>query len=155
VPDPHRRRSDVTVRELPVGRYGTPRRPRSRRRWYWGLLAAFVVAGLVVAYVAYQNLGTQPINPQVTSYHVVDDHTVTATFTVDRNHPDQAADCIVYALSADGGEAARGEVYVPPSGSTIQLSTTLRTDKRATTIEFYGCSYQVPSYLTKSMPPSG
>jgi hypothetical protein len=145
----------VTVRERPAGRYGTERKPRSRRWWYWSLLAAFVAAGVVVAYVAYQNLGATPIDPEVTAYRVVDDGTVTATFTVDRDHPNQAADCIVYALAADGSEAARGEVYVPPSETTIQLSTELRTDKRATTVEFYGCSYQVPSYLTKSMPPSG
>jgi hypothetical protein len=145
----------VAVRELPVGRYGTPPKARSRRWRYWTLLAVFVVAGIVVAIVAYKNLGSTPIDPEVSAYHVVDDGTVTATFTVDRNHPDQAADCIVYALSGDGDEAARAEIYVPPSESTIQLSTTLRTDKRATTVEFYGCSYQVPGYLTKSMPPSG
>ncbi|HVV18831.1 MAG TPA: DUF4307 domain-containing protein [Pseudonocardiaceae bacterium] len=145
----------MAVRERPAGRYGAPRSTRSRRWWYWALLAVFVVAGTVVAYVAYQNLGANPIDPEVTSYHVVDDGTVTATFTVDRDHPDQAADCIIYALSADGSEVARGEVYVPPSETTIQLSDTLRTDKRATTVEFYGCSYQVPPYLTKSMPPSG
>jgi hypothetical protein len=145
----------VTVLERPAGRYGAQRKRSSRRWWYWSLLAAFVVAGVVVAYVAYENLGADPFDPEVTAYHVVNDGDVTATFTVDRNHPNQAADCIVYALAADGSEAARGEVYIPPSGTTIQLSTELRTDKRATTVEFYGCSYQVPSYLTKSMPPSG
>lgn len=145
----------MAVRELPAGRYGTPKSKRGRRWWYWGLLAVFVVAGLIVAYVAYENLGATPIDPHVTAYHVVDENTVTATFTVDRNHPNQAADCIVYALAGDGSEVARSEVYVPPSETTIQLSATLRTDKRATTVEFYGCSYQVPSYLTKSMPPSG
>ena len=145
----------MAVREVPAGRYGTPRGKASRRWWYWALLAAFVVAGLVVAYVAYQNLGATPIDPEVSAYHVVDDQTVTASFTVDRNHPDQPADCIVYALSADGSEVARGEVYVPPSESTIKLSVELRTSERATTVEFYGCSYQVPSYLTKSVPPSG
>jgi hypothetical protein len=147
--------SDTSVRALPAGRYGVPKSRRTRRWWYWALLALFVVAGVVVAYVAYENLGATPIDAEVTAYHVVDDGSVTATFTVDRNHPEQAADCIVYALSADGSEVARSEVFVPPSGSTVQMSTELRTVKRATTVEFYGCSYQVPAYLTKSMPPSG
>lgn len=145
----------MAVSGLPAGRYGSPGSNRSRRRWYWALLAVFVVAGLVIAYVAYRNLGANPINPQVTKYHVVDDSTVTASFTVDRDHPERPADCIVFALSADGSEVARGEVYVPRSESTIQLSVKLRTVSRATTVEFYGCSYQVPGYLTKSMPPSG
>jgi hypothetical protein len=145
----------VAVRDLPAGRYGVPKSKRTRRWWYWTLLAAFLVAGLIVAYVAYQNLGATPIDPEVTAYHVVNDSEVTATFSVGRNHPDQAADCIVYALSADGSEVARGEVYVPPNGTADKLSVELRTVERATTVEFYGCSYQVPAYLTKSMPPSG
>ena len=145
----------MAVPGVPAGRYGKPRSAARRRWWYWALLGAFLVAGLVVAYVAYVNLGANPIDPEVSAYHVVDDGTVTASFTVDRNHPDRPADCIVYALSADGSEVARGEVYVPPSESTVKLSVELRTVKRATTVEFYGCSYQVPSYLTKSMPPSG
>ncbi|HKN97980.1 MAG TPA: DUF4307 domain-containing protein [Pseudonocardiaceae bacterium] len=145
----------MAVRELPPGRYGTPKSKGTRRWWYWSLLAGFVVAGLIVAYVAYQNLGATPIDPEVTAYHVVSDSEVTATFTVGRNHPDQAADCIVYALSADGSEVARGEVYVPPNGTARTLPVELRTVARATTVEFYGCSYQVPAWLTKSMPPSG
>ncbi|HEX4702829.1 MAG TPA: DUF4307 domain-containing protein [Pseudonocardiaceae bacterium] len=145
----------MTVSELPAGRYGKPKTRKSRRWWYWSLLLAFIAVGAVVAYVAYQNLGADPIDAEVTTYHVVDDGHVTATFTVQRNHPNQAADCIAYALSSDGDEVARAEIYVPPSETTIELSTGLRTDKRATTVQFYGCSYQVPSYLTKSMPPSG
>jgi Domain of unknown function (DUF4307) len=145
----------VAVRQVPTGRYGRPTDGKRRRWRYWTILAAFIVAGLVIAYVAYQNLGGGPITPTVTTYHVVDDHTVTAGMTVDRDDPHKPADCILYALSADGDEAGRIEVYVPPSETTIQLSAQLRTDKRATTVEFYGCSYQVPSYLTKSMPPSG
>lgn len=145
----------MAVRELPAGRYGTPRNRRTRRWWYWSLLGVFVAAGVIVAYVAYQNLGATPFDPQVTAYRVVSDSEVTASFTVARNHPDRAADCIVYALSADGSEVARGEVYVPPNGTGNNLSVKLRTVERATTVEFYGCSYQVPGYLTKSMPPSG
>jgi uncharacterized protein DUF4307 len=145
----------VTVRERPLGRYGSPK-PRGRRKWWsWGLLSAFLVAGVIVAYVGYRNLGSNPFDPEVTSYHVVSDEQVDFDFTVDRDHPEQAADCIAYALAADGSEVGRRELYLPPSGTTIQLNTELRTDKRATTVEFYGCSYQVPTYLTKSMPPSG
>lgn len=145
----------MAVRERPAGRYGAPK-PKGRRRWrYWALLGAFLLAGLVVAYVGYRNLGATPIDPEVTSYQVIDDHTVGAGFTVDRDHPDRAADCIVYALAADGSEVGRREIYIPPSETTIQLNTEFRTAQRATTVEFYGCSYQVPGYLTKSMPPSG
>ncbi|HEX3790200.1 MAG TPA: DUF4307 domain-containing protein [Pseudonocardiaceae bacterium] len=146
---------DTAVADRPIGRYEKPRRTGRRRWWYWTILAAFVVAGVIVAYVGYENLGATPIDPEVSTYNVIDDHTIAFSFTVTRNHPDQAADCIAYALSADGDEAGREEIYVPPSGTSIQLNSRFQTDKRATTVEFYGCSYQVPAYLTKSMPPSG
>jgi hypothetical protein len=145
----------MTVGTRPAGRYGAPPKAGLRRTRYWVLLGGFVAAGVVIAVVAYRNLGAEPITPALTSYHVTDDHRVTAVFTVDRNDPRRAADCIVFALSADGDEVGRMEAYVPPSGTTVQLTSELRTAKRATTVEFYGCSYQVPSYLTKSMPPSG
>lgn len=145
--------SAVTDRR-PAGRYS--RAPRKRSRWtYWGLLAAFVIAGVVVAIVGYDNLGANPIDAQVDAYHVVDDQTVTATLNITRDHPNEAADCIVYAPAADGSEVGRIEVYISPSGSTTTVNATLRTVKRATTVEVYGCSYQVPGYLTRTIRPSG
>ncbi|HWE91152.1 MAG TPA: DUF4307 domain-containing protein [Pseudonocardiaceae bacterium] len=145
---------DVLAARRPVGRYR--RAPRKRSRWtYWGLLAAFVIAGVVVAIVGYDNLGATPIDAEVSAYNVVDDHTITVALTVDRDHPDQAADCVLYAPAADGSEVGRIELYVPPSESTAVLNATLRTVKRATTVEVYGCSYQVPAYLTKTIRPSG
>lgn len=139
----------------PADRYGRVMK-RSRRRWvYWSLLGVFIVAGGVVAYVGYENLGANPIDAEVSSYHVVSDHEVDVSFTVTRDHPDQAADCILDAPAADGSEVGRREVYVPAGENVGTLSTVLQTDKRATTAEFYGCSYQVPAYLAKSMPPSG
>jgi hypothetical protein len=135
-------------------RYG--KKPRHKRpRWvYWSLLGAFVLAGLVIAYVGYQNLGATPIDAEVASYQVVDDHTVSVTFTVTKDHPERAADCILDTPAASGAEVGRREVFVPPGENGI-LRTTVQTTQRATTAEFFGCSYQVPGYLTKSMPPSG
>ena len=145
----------MTAPGAPTGRYG-PVMKRSRRRWvYWSLLSAFIVAGGVVAYVGYENLGATPIDAEVSTYHVVNDHEIDVTFTVTKDHPDQAADCIIDAPAADGSEAGRREVLIPAGGNVGTLTTTLQTDERATTAEFYGCSYQVPGYLAKSMPPSG
>lgn len=151
----HDKEARVSRMELPPGRYGRSG-PRGRSRWkYWAALSVFLVAGVVVAVVGYRNLGSDPIDAEVTSFQVLDDHTVTITFTVDRDHPNQAADCIMRSRSKDGAEAGRGEVYVPPSTTTIQLTTRLRTVRTPTTGEVYGCSYQVPAYLTKSVRPSG
>jgi hypothetical protein len=145
--------STVTDRR-PAGRYS--RASHKRSRWtYWGLLAAFVIAGVVIAIVGYENLGANPIDAQVGAYHVVDDHTVTTSLNVTRDHPNQGADCIVDAPAADGSEVGRIEVYIPPSGSTVTVNAALRTVKRATTVEVYGCSYEVPGYLARTIRPSG
>jgi hypothetical protein len=153
--DSDRQEARVAVPTLPAGRYGAVLDPKRRRWIYWSILSAFIVAGLVVAYVGYENLGATPIDAEVSTYNVVNDHQIDVTFTVTRDHPDQAADCIIDAPAANGDEAGRREVYIPAGENVGTLSTELQTDERATTAEFFGCSYQVPAYLSKSMPPSG
>jgi hypothetical protein len=137
----------VTQRERPVGRYGSREKRRGPRWVYWALLSVFVVAGLVVAYVAYVNLGDGPISTEAASYTVVDDHSIKFSFTVTRDDPAKAADCIVRARSADGDEAGAREVLVPAGGAQRAVDTVVHTSKRAVIAEVYGCSYQVPSYL--------
>lgn len=137
----------VTQRELPAGRYGSRDQRRGPRWVYWALLGVFVVVGLVVAYVAYVNLGDGPITTEPASYRFVDDHTTQFTFTVTRDDPSKPADCIVRTRSADGDEAGVREVYVPAGGAQRTVDTVVHTSKRAVIVEVYGCSYQVPPYL--------
>lgn len=140
----------VTQRELPAGRYGS-RAPRRTPRWvYWSVLSVFVVAGLVVAWVAYGNLGDGPISTESASYTVVDDGAINFSFTVTRDDPGKPADCIVRARAADGDEDGVREVYVPAGGADRTVNTVVHTSKRAVIAEVYGCSYQVPPYLSGS-----
>jgi hypothetical protein len=140
----------VTQRERPAGRYGSRDTRRGPRWVYWALLGVFVAAGLVVAYVAYVNLGDGPITTEPASYQIVDDGTVKFGFTVTRDDPSKAADCIVRTRAADGDEAGRREVLVPAGGGQRTVDTVVHTSKRAVSVEVYGCSYQVPPYLTAS-----
>ncbi|GDY29916.1 DUF4307 domain-containing protein [Gandjariella thermophila] len=145
----------MAQREVPTDRYGS-RAGRRPPRWaYWVVLAAAVVVGLVVAVVAYQNLGSQPIEGEQTAFQILDDHSVRIDFQVRRDHPERPADCLVRARSQDGDEVGRKEVLVPAGATVVSRSTVLRTSKRPVTGEVYGCSYQVPSYLTKEARPSG
>jgi hypothetical protein len=140
----------VTQRELPVGRYGSRDRRRAPRWVYWALLGVFVVAGLVVAYVAYVNLGDGPISTEPANYRIVDEHSVEFSFTVTRDDPSKPADCIVRVRAKDGDEAGVREVYVPAGGDQRTVDTVVHTSKRANIVEVYGCSYQVPPYLKDS-----
>jgi Domain of unknown function (DUF4307) len=136
-------------------RYGrrTPRTPR-RLRYLVGTVVA-VAIGLVVAVVAYRNLGSQPIDAKQTSFDVVNDSSVRVSFSVTRDHPERAADCIVRARALGGEETGRREVYVPPADGVVQRTTLLRTVRRAVTGEVFGCSYTVPPYLSTTGQPSG
>ncbi|MEV0679982.1 DUF4307 domain-containing protein [Actinosynnema sp. NPDC050436] len=132
---------------LPEGRYGKPR--RALPRWArWSLPVIGVLVGAVVAWVGFRNLGTQPVEAKQTAFEVLDDRSVEVTFEVLRETPEQAVVCIVRARSDDGDEAGRREVLVPPGPSTVFATTVVRTSKEPTTGEVFGCSYQVPAYLS-------
>lgn len=150
--------ADPIVPDSLADRYGRAggTRARPRKRWvYWSLLAAFILAGVGVTVGYYHNFGPDPITVEDAGFSVVDDHSVRITFTVTRDHPERAADCVVRARDGDGTETGRREVYVPPTDGPATMRTVLRTTERATTGESYGCSYQVPRYLSSSTPPTG
>lgn len=147
---------DQIVPESLASRYGRKPERRPRRRWvYWSLLAVFILAGVGVTIAYYRNFGASPITTQNAGFRVVDDHTVRITFRVNRDDPSRAADCIVRSRDAAGSETGRREVYVAPSDGPVQLTTVLHTTERASTGETYGCSYQVPKYLSRTVPPTG
>jgi len=109
-----------------------------------------VIVGLVVAVAGYRNLGSPPIEGRQTAFHVVDDGSVRVTFQVVRTRPERPAVCIVRARSADGDETGRKEVLIAPGPRSVLAETVLRTSRRAVTGEVFGCSYEVPEYLTST-----
>ncbi|MGH3438227.1 MAG: DUF4307 domain-containing protein [Sciscionella sp.] len=148
--------SPPIVPEALADRYGRSASRPGRRRWvYWTLLGAFILAGIGVAIAYYRNFGAEPISTQDTGFQILDNHRVRVSFTVTRNDPGRAADCLVRSRDAQGSETGRREVYIPPATDSITVSTVLRTVARASTGESYGCSYHVPPYLSRTSPPSG
>ncbi|MCP2258948.1 protein of unknown function (DUF4307) [Streptoalloteichus tenebrarius] len=136
-------------------RYGRAGRRKAPRWAYPVLTVVVVLVGLALSVVLYQNLGSAPIEGKQVAFKVVDDGTVEIDLEVARDHPDRAAMCIVRARSRDGDEAGRREVLVPVGGDRVVVNTVLRTSKRPTTGEVFGCSYQVPAYLSSEPRPSG
>lgn len=138
----------MAQRTLPEGRYGS-RATRSLPKWLrWSLPVAGVLVGGVVALVAYQNLGTMPIEAKQTAFDILDSGSVEVTFEVVRDDPSRPAVCVIRARSDDGDESGRREVYIPPGKTSVLEKTVLRTSKPPTTGEVFGCSYQVPEYLS-------
>ena len=136
----------------PEARYGRSRLSRvSRRRVVIGLAVLVVAAGLVVAVIGYQRLGTSDVAGSLAGYQVIDDETVSVTISVTRSNPSRPVDCIVRVRAKDGSETGRREVLVLPSDqATVQVTTTVKSFQPPVMADIYGCGTDVPGYLRPS-----
>jgi len=133
----------------PEARYGRSRLSRvSRRRVAIALAMLVVAAGVVVAVVGYQRLGTSDVAGSLAGYRVIDNETAEVTISVRRSDPSRPVDCIVRVRAKDGSETGRREVLVPPSAeATVQVTTTVKSSKPPVMADIYGCGTDVPGYL--------
>ncbi|MFZ2172556.1 MAG: DUF4307 domain-containing protein [Rhodococcus sp. (in: high G+C Gram-positive bacteria)] len=138
------------TRTLPPGRYAAATQPAQPRRWLaWVLTAAVIVVGMVVAFVAYSKFASNEIETEATSFEVIDDSRLDITFTVTRDDPSRAAVCIVRARSKDGSETGRREVYIAGGpDKTVKLTAPVHTSRPPAMGDIYGCSFDIPAYLT-------
>ena len=124
---------------------------RSRRWWAIGLTAVVLVAGLVIAIVASQRLGSGDVQGELGGYQLVDGETLSVTIKVTREDPSRPVVCIVRARSVDGSETGRREVLVPPSSQdTVNITTTVKSTRPPAVGDVYGCGTDVPAYLVAS-----
>ncbi|MDI9898413.1 DUF4307 domain-containing protein [Rhodococcus sp. IEGM 1409] len=137
---------------LPQDRYPSTTRTGSPRKWMvWALTALVIVVGGGIAYYAYGKFAVKEIETETISFDIANDATVKIRFTVTRDDSSREAMCIVRARSKDGSETGRREVYVPPSEhQTLDFNTEVKTSQPPGMADVYGCSFDVPEYLTKS-----
>jgi hypothetical protein len=133
----------------PEARYGRSRLSRvSRRRVTIALGVLVLAAGIAVATVGYQRLGTSDVSGSLAGYQVIDNETASVTISVTRSDPSRPVDCIVRVRAKDGSETGRREVLVPPSAqATVQVTTTVKSSQPPAMADIYGCGTDVPSYL--------
>jgi hypothetical protein len=138
--------------DRPAARYGRQRLSRrARRRLAIGLAVLVLVAGVAVAIVASQRLGSGDVQGELGGYRLVDDETLSVTIKVTRSDPSRPVVCIVRARAIDGSESGRREVLVPPSSQdTVTVTTTVKSTRRPVVGDVYGCGTDVPTYLTAS-----
>lgn len=135
--------------ERPAARYGRQRLSRrSRRGIAIGLTLIIVAAGVAIALIGFQRLGSGDVKGELSGYRLVDDETVEVTISVTRKDPTQQVVCIVRARSLDGTETGRREVLVPPSPQTmVQVTAIVKSSKPPVVGDVYGCGTDVPTYL--------
>jgi hypothetical protein len=138
--------------ERPAARYGRRRLTVGNRRWIAvGLAVVVLAAGVAIAVIASQRLGTGDVKGELAGYQLVDDETVQVTISVTRDDPSRPVVCIVRARSIDGSETGRREVLVPPSTqATVQVTTVVKASRTPVVGDVYGCGTDVPSYLVAS-----
>ena len=138
--------------DRPAARYGRQRLSRRSRRWLAiGLTALVLLAGVVVAIVASQRLGSGDVQGELGGYQLVDDETLSVTIKVTRADPSRPVVCIVRARSIDGSETGRREVLVPPSSQdTVTVTTVVKSTRPPVVGDVYGCGTDVPPYLVAS-----
>ncbi|ASR38001.1 hypothetical protein BAY61_26670 [Prauserella marina] len=136
---------------LPEGRYGSShpanRRKRTVRGWRMWVFGAIALAvSITVTLVAYGNLGQAPIEAQRVGFEEKPGNAMEITIDVQRGEPDRPGVCIVRVRDISGAETGRKEIYVAPGEE--RLSTVIRSIGRPVTADVYGCSYNVPEYLS-------
>ncbi len=138
--------------DRPTDRYGRQRlSSRSRRRLAIGLTVLVLAAGVAIAVVASQRLGTGDVQGELGGYQLVDDETLSVTIKITRADPSRPAVCIVRARAIDGSETGRREVLVPPSSQdTVNLTTIVKSTRPPVIGDVYGCGTDVPPYLVAS-----
>ncbi|MCW4355036.1 DUF4307 domain-containing protein [Hoyosella sp. YIM 151337] len=144
----------TTSRHMPSGRYPSARTGRRVPRWAVVALGAVFVTVLgVVVYLGYRPLTTSPITAERLAYDILDESTLEIRFKVLRDDPSEEVVCVVRARSRDGSETGRREIYVPPSASAaVEVTTTIKTSQPPGMGDVYGCSADVPDYLTRTEP---
>ncbi len=137
-------------------RYGSARgnrshrRLRGRRAWLTGLVVVAVLG--IGSYVAYSQWFAAPIDGQRVAFEERPGNSMEITVDVNRDDPSRPAVCIVRVREINGAETGRKELYVPPG--VHRLSTVVRSIERPVTADVYGCSYNVPEYLSTPERPT-
>ena len=118
-------------------RYGAPA-PWRRR----ALVAACVLLAAVflgwLAWTVYEH-ATPEVTSELETFSVTDDHSVTAVLVVSLRSDEVRASCLLRAYAED--HTVVGELtFTPDPGQGRRQVQTIRTERRATSVEAVGCT---------------
>ncbi len=121
-----------------AGRYGgqTTRRRRAV------ILASGVVGVLALGWLAWAgwSQSTPDVESNLQSFEVVDNHSVEATVVVDLRSEGVTASCLVRAVGTDHSVVGERNFEVNGDSGASRHDVTVRTERRATSVEMVGCT---------------
>jgi hypothetical protein len=120
-------------------RYGHA--PRSRKPLVVAAACVLAVVGLGWLAWTISFHGRPLVRSELVSYDVASTHSAKAELTVVRRNDGVRATCLVRALAADHSIVGETTVTVPANApTTTTLTSTLRTEREATSVLLLGCS---------------
>lgn len=126
-----------TLAQRMAERYGVPS-PWRRRAMLAGTAVLVLVFGAWLAWTVYVH-ATPSVTSELESFSVEDDHSVTAVLVVALDDAEVKASCTLRAYAED--HAIVGELsFTPDPGLGQRQVKTIRTDRRATSVESLGCT---------------
>jgi hypothetical protein len=127
----------VSAQDTLDGRYGAAA-PWRRRVTITASAALAVVFLAWLAWAVYAH-STPKVTSELESFSIVDDHSVTAVVVVSLDSADVNASCTVRAYAVDHTNV--GELtFTPDPGKGRRQVETIRTERRATSVESVGCT---------------
>ena len=133
---------------LPEGRYGAGRQKTSRRWRRWLFLAIALLVSGTIAYVAYLNLGSAPIDAERIAFANKPGNAMEITINVTRDDDSRPGVCIVRVRDKTGAESGRKELLIPAGAKYSRMSTVIKSIGEPVTADVFGCSYAIPRYLS-------
>ncbi|MEE4022324.1 DUF4307 domain-containing protein [Gordonia sp. PKS22-38] len=139
------------ARSGPRASYPAAQSASSRRAWFVGLTVLVIAAGVGIAILGYSRFAAPDVSGEATAYDIVDNSTVAVQFTVTRADPGSPVACVVRGRSVDGDETGRREILIPGgTESQVGMRTEVTTSKPPVIGEVFGCTIDVPAYLTST-----
>ncbi len=102
-----------------------------------------VLVAVLIGYVVWvaSHKANPPVAAQIQAFQVVSDNEIRATLAIDRPDPAQAARCFLVSQAETYDRVGERWVEIPPGTEKLtRTEVSLRTFKRATTIEVQTCT---------------
>ena len=119
-------------------RYGTP--SRARRPLVIAGILTLALVGLAWLLWAVLFHGRPQVTSQMVGFRIDGQHSAVARYTVVRRDASVPASCLLRAYADDHSVVGELTVPVESASTAVTVSSTVRTERRATTVDLVGCT---------------